>query len=475
MNAPALRPEYATLFLLLLAYLVAALLSPFGSDPGYILESSTYYVELCIVALVLTMVIIAREIDLSVASMMVLSACMFAIVHDRGGSMPLAMGCGVLAGALMGAFNGLLVTRFRLPSIIVTIGTLILYRGLAQVVAGDRSIGGFPEWFLGVDFRTIGIVPLPVILFTIAAILLSLFLSRTIYGRQIHQVGTNPVAAQHAGIRVDRTRIGLFIASGVASALAGLLMVSRLGSVRYDMAYGGELQMVLIVMLGGTSIYGGRGTILGTFLASWLLIVIAAGMTVANIAINTQLTVFGLLLILAIIGTNAIYARSRGGAGWTRLGGRRTLLVAGALLIVIVVSLPLVRGPSTEGRRATLVLIPKNTGNPYFDSISAGLTDACRELDCQFTTVGPATAEATSQIPFVTAQVQRRVDAILIAPNSPDALNTVFDTARRRGVPIYTINSDMPGSEDRRDAAILPVDFRKVGPSQIERGNRRLF
>lgn len=468
MKAASIRPEYATLFLLALAYIVGALLSPFGADPGFILESSTFYVELCLVALVLTLVIIAREIDLSVASMMALAASVFALVHDRGASMPVALASGLLCGAAMGAFNGVLVTRFRLSSIIVTIGTLILYRGIAQVLAGDRSIGGFPEWFVGIDLRSIGPVPVPVVLFVVAALLIGLFLSRSIFGRQIYQVGTNPVAAQHAGIRVDRFRMGLFVASGVASAIGGLLMASRLGSVRYDLAFGGELQMVLIVMLGGTSIFGGRGTVLGTFLASWLLVVIASGMTVANIAINTQLTAFGLLLILAIIGTNAIDARARQGATLGSPGGKRLLLAAGVLLGVLASLIPFSHGRITDRDRATLVLIPKNTGNPYFDSISAGITDACRALGCNFTTVGPATAEATSQIPFVTAQVQRRVDAILIAPNSPDALNTVFDTARRRGVRVFSINSDMPGSEDRRDVAILPVDFRKVGPSQVE-------
>ena len=469
MKALFARPESATLGLLVLAYVVAGLLSPFGADASFILESSTYYVELCLVALVLTMVIIAREIDLSVASMMALSACVFAAVHEHGASMPVAMVCSVAAGALMGAFNGMLVTVFRLPSIIVTIGTLILFRGLAQVMAGDRSIGGFPEWFVGIDLRALGIVPLPVLIFSGAALAIGLFLARTICGRQIYQMGTNPVAALHAGIRVDRIRMSLFIASGVVAAVAGLMSASRLGSVRYDMALGGELQMVLIVMLGGTSIYGGRGTILGTFLASWLLVVIATGMTVANIAINTQLTVFGLLLILAIIGTNAIHARARAVTVQAEGGlASKLALAAAAILVFALVAVPLTRGRSVKDSQATLVLIPKNTGNPYFDSVAAGVIDACKKLGCSFTTVGPATAEATSQIPFVTAQVQRRVDAILIAPNSPDALNTVFDSARRRGVPVISINSDMPGSQDRRDAAILPVDFRKVGPSQIE-------
>jgi len=154
-------------------------------------------------------------------------------------------------------------------------------------------------------------VPVPVILFFVASPILALFLGTTSLGRQIYQIGTSPVAARHAGIRVRQIKMGLFIAMGLASSIAGLMTASRLASVRYDLGTGGELQMVLIVMLGGTYIFGGRGTILGTFLAAWLLVILATGMTVANIAINTQLTVMGLLLIVSIIATNLIYARTQ--------------------------------------------------------------------------------------------------------------------------------------------------------------------
>jgi len=124
--------------------------------------------------------------------------------------------------------------------------------------------------------------------------------------------------------------------------------------------------------------------------------------------------------------------------------------------------------PAWAADPVSIVYIPKNNGNPYFDSIVKGFEDGCKKPDCEFTTVGPATAEATSQIPFVTAQVQRGVQVIAISPNSPDALNAVFDRARAKGTLIISVNSDMPGSEVHRDAAILPVDFAKTGPSQVE-------
>ncbi len=126
---------------------------------------------------------------------------------------------------------------------------------------------------------------------------------------------------------------------------------------------------------------------------------------------------------------------------------------------------------STAARAAdpvSIVYVPKNTGNPYFDSLVMGFQDGCKKLGCDFTVVAPATAEATSQIPFVTAQVQRGVNVIAISPNSPDALNQVFDRARKRGTLVFSVNSDMPGSQDHRDAAILPVDFTKTGAAQVE-------
>ena len=306
-----IRPETVTLLLLILATIVASRLSPFFADINFILESATYYTELAIVAVMLTLVIIAGEIDLSPASQMALSACLFATLHRAGWPMAAAMGAGVLSGLVMGAVNGVFVTVLRLPSIIVTIGTLTLYRGLAQVLAGDKSIGKFPSWFVGIDYRTIADIPVPVVIFAVVSLVLGLFLAFTVYGRQIYQIGTSETAAIHAGIRVRRIKMALFIASGFVSAVAGLIAASRLGTVRYDLAAGGELTMVLIVMLGGTYIFGGRGSILGTFLAAWLLVIIATGMTVADVAINAQLTVMGLLLIASIIATNAIYARSQ--------------------------------------------------------------------------------------------------------------------------------------------------------------------
>ena len=305
-----IRPETMTFVLLVGAVIVSSLLSPYFLDINYILSSFTLYAEFSLVALVLTIVIISGEIDLSPASNMALSACLFAWTYRAGLPMPLAILVGIGSGMLMGVINGLLVIGLELPSIIVTIGTLTLYRGLAQIIAGDQSIR-LPQYFIGINTYLIAGVPIPVLLFIVVSIVLGFILGATIWGRQIYQIGTSEIAARHAGIRAKRIKFTLFIVVGFASSIAGLITASRLGSVRYDLGLGGELQMVLMAMLGGTYIFGGRGSILGTFLAAWLLSVISTGMTTANLLPATQLCVLGVLLIVSIVATNLIYSRTQ--------------------------------------------------------------------------------------------------------------------------------------------------------------------
>jgi rhamnose transport system permease protein len=304
-----IRPESMTFLLLIVGIIVGSQLSQYFLDINYILKSFTLSAEFAIVALVLTMMIIAGEIDLSPAANMALSACLFAYAQQAGIPMPIAIVIGIVSGMIMGALNGWMVIGLKLPSIIVTIGTLTLYRGLAQVIAGDKSIR-VPEWFVGIDNVLIFGVPVPVIIFVALSIVLGLVLGTTIFGRQIYLIGTNQEAARHAGVRSDRIKMTLFVAMGFVSAIAGLMTASRLGSVRYDLGLGGELQMVLMAMMGGTYIFGGRGTILGTFLAAWLLVIVMTGMIVADWLPAYQLCVLGVLLIVSIIATNLIYSRT---------------------------------------------------------------------------------------------------------------------------------------------------------------------
>jgi rhamnose transport system permease protein len=305
-----IRPVMMTVALLILEPLVASVFWPQSLDLQYVLSTFTLTAPLALMALVLTLVIISGEIDLSPASSMALTACVFAAVLQAGVPFPLAVLICVGLGFLLGLFNAFLVVYLRLPSLIATIGTLTFYRGLAQVLAGDASIK-FPEWYMGLNLVTVLGIPVPDLIVALAAILLALLLSATIFGRQIYQTGTNEIAAQHAGIRTRMIKTMLFVALGVVAALAGMMFTSQLGTVRYDLGLGGELQMVLMAMLGGTYIFGGRGSILGTFLAAWLLSIMTNAMNTASWLPATQFCLLGVLLIVSIIATNFIYSRTQ--------------------------------------------------------------------------------------------------------------------------------------------------------------------
>src|SRR3569833_2783018 len=305
-----IRPVMLTVVLPILEPIVASVFWPQSLDLGYVLSTFTLTAPLALMALVRTLVIIAGEIDLSPASSMALTACVFAWALQSGVPFPLAVALCIGLGLVLGLFNAFLVVYLRLPSLIATIGTLTFNRGLAQVLAGDNSIK-LPEWYMGLNLVTVFGIPVPDLIVTIATILLALLLSATIFGRQIYQTGTNEIAAQHAGIRTRVSKTVLFASLGVVSALAGMMFVSQLGTVRYDLGLGGELQMVLMAMLGGAYIFGGRGSILGTFLAAWLLSIMTNAMHTASWLPAPQFCLLGELLIVSIIATNFIYSRTQ--------------------------------------------------------------------------------------------------------------------------------------------------------------------
>lgn len=305
------RPEYGTVIMLILSLALGWILSPYFRDLAFIFDSTSLYIEYGIVALMLTLVIISGQIDLSVASAMAFIGCFTAYVFDAGVPFPLAIAIGIVTGALMGLFNGWIITFFGLPSIIVTIGTLSLFRGLAQVLLGDISISGFPDWFVGIDFEYLWFIPVPFLIFTGLFVVMLIVLTKTVFGRHVYAIGTNEKAARYSGIPVNRMKLILFGLSGVFAAIGGILMISRLGVARYNLASGGELEVVTIALLGGTDINGGRGGVVGTFIAFLVLATLKTGMSVANVKIESQLTVLGFLLIFAIVLSNYIYSKRK--------------------------------------------------------------------------------------------------------------------------------------------------------------------
>ncbi len=259
-------------------------------------------IEKIIVALIMTFVIINAEIDLSVGAMMGLAACSFGWLFQHNVPVPAAIVIVLFIGAVGGAFNGYLVARIGLPSLVVTLGTLIGFRGLARVLVEDRGIGDFPHWFDALGQQgLIGPLPLALVIFFCLFVFLYIVLQHTGFGRKTYVIGANREAAAYAGINTGRHKLILFTVSGLVSALGGLLYAARVGAVRGDVALGFELDIITMVLLGGVSIFGGSGTLLGTLLAILIVLNLRNGMALLSITGHIQTGVIGLLLIGSVL------------------------------------------------------------------------------------------------------------------------------------------------------------------------------
>ena len=259
-------------------------------------------IEKVIVALAMTFVIINAEIDLSVGSMMGLAACAFGWLVNSGVSALWAIPLVLLIGAAGGWVNALFITRVGLPSLVVTLATLIGFRGLARVLVEDHGYRDFPAWFDALGQQgLLGPLPFSLLAFALLFLLSYLILQRTGFGRLTYVIGTNRAAAEYAGVDTARHKTLLFIASGLVSAFAGLLYAARVGAVRGDVALGFELDIITIVLLGGVSIFGGTGSMLGTLLAILIVLNLRNGMALLNITGHIQTGVIGVLLIASVV------------------------------------------------------------------------------------------------------------------------------------------------------------------------------
>jgi len=262
-------------------------------------------IEKVIVAVIMTFVIINAEIDLSVASIMGFAACLFGWLFQSGVSASGAVVIVLAAGAILGAFNAFWIAWVGIPSLVVTLATMIAFRGFARVLVEDRGITGFPDWFdkLG-QAPLVGPIPLSILVFFVLVFFFYIVLQRTVFGRQVYFIGSNRDVAEYSGINVRGVQAIIFTLSGLISALAGLLFAARLGAVRGDAALGFELDIITIVLLGGVSIFGGRGTMVGTLLAILIVLNLRNGMALANITGHIQTGVLGILLILSVMVPN---------------------------------------------------------------------------------------------------------------------------------------------------------------------------
>lgn len=287
--------------------------SPYFLDPYSLSDLTFNFTEKGLIAFAMALLIISGEIDLSVAAIIALASTMMGMAVQAGAGTPVLVLIGIVVGLGCGAFNGLLVTRLGLPSIVVTIGTMSLFRGIAFIILGDQAYKGYPESFAFFGQGYVWwVVSFELVLFLVAAIVYWLALHRTSFGRRVFAIGNNPVAAQFSGVRVGRIKFILFCLTGLMSGIASVLITSRLGSTRPSIAQGYELEVITMVVLGGVSILGGAGSILGVVLAAFIMGLVTFGLGLLNVPGIVMSIFIGLLLII-VIALPIVWRRLRGG------------------------------------------------------------------------------------------------------------------------------------------------------------------
>ncbi len=295
--------SWQTLLLLVAAaiFIANSLASPYFLSPWSLSDATFNFTEKALIALAMALLIIAGEIDLSVAAIIALASTAMGLALQYGADTPALVAIGLGTGLVAGAFNGVLVTRLGLPSIVVTIGTMSLFRGISYIVLGDQAFKGYPPSFAFFGQGYVWwVVSFEFVLFLVMAVLYYVLLHRTSFGRRIFVIGNNATAAQFSGVRVERIKFILFCLTGLMSGVAAVLLTSRLGSTRPSIAQGWELEVITMVVLGGVAILGGAGSISGVVIAAFIMGLVTFGMGLLNVPGIVQSIFIGLLLIVVI-------------------------------------------------------------------------------------------------------------------------------------------------------------------------------
>jgi rhamnose transport system substrate-binding protein len=401
-------------------------------------------VEIGLLSLALTCVIVTSGIDLSVGSMMGLAAVAFGLlVRDYGLSPWTAAMATLLIGACGGALNALFIARLgRLP-LIITLGTFSLFRGLAEgFTGGSRNFTGFPPsfLFLGQGFW-FGAIPAQALVFLAAILGYWLLLHRSVIGRALFAIGFSPGNARHAGIPV-RARLALvYVLSGLTASLAAIVYVAHLGQAKSDAGTGYELLAITAVVLGGTSIFGGRGSIGGTLLGLAAIVVLQNGLRLSGLPVELAGILTGLLLIATI--------------GFTNRSRIPEIVTVAMIVVVYMVMMP--RG----SHKTVIAMMPKAKGDPYFVSCRRGAEEAARELGVDLIWDGPTELDPAKQNEVVEGWITRGVDVIAVSVDNVAGISTVLRKARSRGIGVLTWDAD--AESDARDFFIDQATPQGIG------------
>jgi rhamnose transport system permease protein len=303
--------EVTLVVLIIAAGVWSTTLSPYYLSLDQIAYSSRHFIIPGLLALGLLMVVVVGEIDISLASTLAVGAVLLAKCSAFGIPVYLAAPAAVALGAILGTLNGVLVSRFALPSLAVTLGTMGAFRGLAFIIGSEVGYTDFDDSYLYAGSEQIGVVPISFVIFVCVAICLGFLMHATVFGRRCFAIGNNPEAARIAGVNVVGVKTMTYALAGALAGLAALVWVGQYGSARGDNADGMILFVVTAVVLGGVEIRGGSGTVLGVVLALLLLGTLRNGMGLANVAGPSQTVVFGLLLVFGVLRPIAVAALRR--------------------------------------------------------------------------------------------------------------------------------------------------------------------
>jgi rhamnose transport system permease protein len=467
-------------------------------------------VEIGLLAVALTPVITSGGIDLSVGSLMGLSAVVFGeLWRDWGLPITAAAAATLVLGGLAGSLNGVLITRGRIPPLIVTLGSFSLYRGLAEgMTGGVDNYTNFPRsfLFLGQGY-SLGGVPAQVPIFVLVAVGYWVLLHRSAIGRGLVAIGYSPEGARYAGLPVARLVGLVYLLSGLVASLAAVIYVSHLGQAKADAGTGYELAAITAVVLGGTSIFGGRGSVPGTLLGLFAIAVLQNGLRLADLPAELAGILTGTLLLVGI-GLDRKTARARAPSQShpslevmnvknSQVAMICIAILAAALInlasnVVLVQSLsrersgrepaapPSTTGMPTGGARAlspgrgqiTVAMMPKSKGNAYFIACRKGALEAAAELGVKLIWDGPTDPDPAKQNEVIDTWITRGVDVIAVAVENRQGISSVLRKARDRGIKVITWDAD--AETDARDFFVNQATPEGIGQALMDNAARIL-
>jgi rhamnose transport system permease protein len=300
-----LQWEWLLVLLFILVNITNASLSPFYLDFNNLRDATMTFLDKAFIVFPMVMVMILRDIDISVASIVALASVVMAHLYTLGVPMELAVLICLTVGAVCGLINGLLIVKFKeLSAVIVTLATMIIYRGIAYIILEDKSAGSFPEWFGFFGWGYVYGIPFILLSFVVLAVIFGLMLHKTTFGRRVYAIGNNPTASRFSGVQVDKIKIIVFTLAGLMAGVTALFLTSRMGSTRPNVALGYELDVIAMVVLGGISTAGGKGKMAGAIIAIFLIGYLRYGLGLINIPAQVLMIIIGLLLITAVMVPN---------------------------------------------------------------------------------------------------------------------------------------------------------------------------